>query len=215
MNKLVIFDLDGTLLDTIQDIFDNVNNMLTEFGYPLRSIEEVKQFIGEGAKKLVERSLPSKVQEVELIKCFEYYNKRYTNSGSPKTALYNGIGEVLVQLKERGYKLAILTNKPQQTTNEVYKKYLAEYNFDIVVGQREGCKIKPHPETLLNIINKMDADKDKTYFIGDGETDVEVAKNANVKNIAVLWGFRTKNQLVKVGAENFVTEPSQILSIVK
>lgn len=215
MNKLVIFDLDGTLLDSIADISDNINIMLNKFGYPKRTVEELKQFVGNGARKIVQRSLPSGVSEEKTNECLAFYNDLYTNCGSPKTRLYDGMKETLLTLKERGYKLAILTNKPQETTNEVYKKYLSIYNFDMVVGQQAGKQIKPNPETTEEIIIKLGADKEQTYFIGDGETDIQTAINAKVKNIAVLWGFRTKEQLINAGAKAFVTKPKEILSIIK
>ncbi|MBQ8426945.1 MAG: HAD family hydrolase [Clostridia bacterium] len=215
MNKLVIFDLDGTLLDTLADIYENINIMLDKFGYPLKTIEQIRQYIGNGAKKLVERSLPDTATESDILECLAFYNDVYTNCGSPKTKLYDGVGEVLLQLKDRGFKLAILTNKPQPTTNEVYKKYLAEYNFDMVVGQSFGKKIKPDPETTLEIMNKLGAGRKSTYFIGDGETDIQVANNARVNGVAVLWGFRDKEQLSNAGAKVFATEPKQLLSIIK
>lgn len=215
MNKLVIFDLDGTLLDSITDISDNINVMLKKFGYPERKVEEIMQFVGNGARKIVERSLPFAVSEEELNERLAFYNDLYTNCGSPKTKVYDGMGETLIALKEKGYKIAILTNKPQETTNEVYKKYLSEYNFDIVVGQRAEKKTKPDPSTTFEIINALGASVDSTYFVGDGEADVEVAINAGVKGIAVLWGFRTKDQLLKVGAKEFVSTPSDLLKVIK
>jgi phosphoglycolate phosphatase len=215
MNKLVIFDLDGTLLNSIDDIADNINIMLKKFGYPERSVKEIMQFVGNGARKIVERSLPNAVSEDKLNECLSFYNDLYTNCGSPKTRLYDGMSEVLLSLKEKGYKLAILTNKPQETTDEVYKKYLAEYNFDVVVGQRANKKTKPDPETTLEIIKNLSADKEKTYFIGDGETDVQTAINAGVNGIAVLWGFRDKTQLQTAGASNFVSSPLELLNVIK
>jgi phosphoglycolate phosphatase len=189
--------------------------MLKKFGYPERSVKEIMQFVGNGARKIVERSLPNAVSEDKLNECLSFYNDLYTNCGSPKTRLYDGMSEVLLSLKEKGYKLAILTNKPQETTDEVYKKYLAEYNFDIVVGQRAEKKTKPDPETTLEIIKNLSADKENTYFIGDGETDVQTAINAGVNGIAVLWGFRDKTQLQTAGANIFISSPLEILSVIK
>lgn len=215
MNKLVIFDLDGTLLDTIYDIADNINIMLSKFGYPKRSIEEIKQFVGDGARNLVKRSLPSGVGEEKLEECLACYNELYTNSGSPKTRLYGGVDKVLLTLKNRGYKLAVLTNKPQMTTDEVYNKYLSEFHFDCVIGQRADFKIKPNPEAVFYILNKFGARKENVYFVGDGEADVQVALNAGVNSISALWGFREKEQLQAVGANTFAKTPLDIIELIK
>ena len=123
MKKIVIFDLDGTLLDTIADIADNINLMLSHFGFAKRSIQEIKQFVGNGARNIVKRSLPDGVSEEKLEECLAFYNNLYTNCGSPKTRIYDGMDKALLTLKNKGYKLAILTNKPQMTTDEVYNKY--------------------------------------------------------------------------------------------
>lgn len=215
MNKLVIFDLDGTLLNSVSDIADNINIMLKKFGYPERSTAEIMQFIGHGARNLVKNSIGIDISEQDLDERLSYYNEIYTNCGSPKTSLYNGIDELLTHLKERDYKLAILTNKPQMTTDEVYKEYLSQYNFDMVVGQRAGKKIKPDPETVNEIIDNLKADRENTYFVGDGEPDVQVAINAKVSGISALWGFRNRAQLEKAGAKIFALTPIDVIKFIK
>ena len=214
MNKLVIFDLDGTLLDSLPDIYDNINLMLKKFGYPSRKREEVMQFIGNGARNLVKRSIPDGMSEEQIDKCLTYYNEIYTNSGSPKTKLFDGIRETVVELKNRGYKLAILTNKPQITTDRIYEEYMMDLGFDVVIGQRNGVKIKPDPITALKIIEELESSPENTYFVGDGETDVETSINANTCGIAVLWGYRNRAQLEKAGAKVFVNAPKELLSVI-
>lgn len=213
MVKLVIFDLDGTIIDSVHDIKDNINIMLKKFGYPERSLEDIKQFIGNGARKLVARSLGAGVSEEKIDECLSYYNKIYTDCGSPKTVLFSGVGEVLKELSLRGYKLAILTNKPQITTDGVYETYLSEYNFSKVVGQSSSIKCKPDKSATLNIMNELNALPENTYFVGDGETDVLTAINSKTNGVAVLWGYRKKSQLVDAGATIFAEKPSDLLSI--
>ena len=213
MNKAIIFDLDGTLIHSLPDILEHINITLQKYNAPLRNERDIRQFIGNGARKLVERSF-GQVTEEELDERLAFYNKSYTNSGSPNTRLFDGVKELLLALKERGYKLAILTNKPQKTTDEVYQKYLSFAEFDMVVGQSSTVKCKPDKTATLNILKQLDVEKENAFFIGDGETDVLTSINAGIKNISVLWGYRDKNQLQEVGATTFVQHPKEILSLI-
>ena len=214
MNKAVIFDLDGTLLDTLKDIAYYTNLMLEKFGYEKRSEKEIMQFIGCGSRNLIKLSIPVSVTEQELDERHAYYNKIYTESGSPKTKLFDGIKEVVKELKERGYKIAILTNKPQETTDNVYENYMKDLGFDMVVGQRKGVKIKPDPTSALEILSTFSVEPKNAYFVGDGETDVMTAINGGMNGIAVLWGYRTKSQLKDAGATTFAENPLQLLDII-
>ena len=215
MNKAIIFDLDGTLIDSLPDIFDNITIMLEKFGYEKRTYKEVMSYIGNGARMLVKSSLPEGETEERIDECLGYYNGIYTSGGSPKTKLFDGIKETLVELKKRGYKLAILTNKPQITTDNVYKTYMSDLGFDEVVGQRPGAKIKPDPTEALKILSKLSVKVESAYFIGDGETDAELAKRGNLQGISVLWGYRDKATLAQYGAVNFAEKPSDLLEFIK
>ncbi len=214
MQKAVIFDLDGTLLDTVPDIKDNINIMLKKFGLPLRTKKEICSFVGHGARNLVEQSIGKNSDKVCLDDALSYYNKIYTESNSPKTKLFDGIDEVLKTLKARGYKILILTNKPQETTDIVYEKYLKQYNFDKVVGQRNGIKIKPDKTATLNILKELGVLPENTYFVGDGETDVQTSVNAKTIGIAVLWGYRDKQVLSSFGAKTFADKPLDLLKLI-
>ena len=215
MNKAVIFDLDGTILDTLTDIAENINKMLEHFGYPQLSNREIMQYIGNGAKNLVKRSIKVELSEKELDEKLEYYNYIYTAAPSDNTCVFNGLDEVINQLKERGYKTGILTNKPQMTTDKVCEKYLSNLKFDIIVGQREGVPIKPDPTSLNQMLKDFNVEKQNAYFVGDGETDALTAKNAGINGISVLWGYREKAQLESVGATVFASSPKELLKIIK
>lgn len=213
MKKLAIFDLDGTLIDSVPDIYDCINVMLEKFGYEKRDIEDVKQMIGNGAKNLVIKAIGKKVSEESITESLKYYNDIYTSSGSPKTKLFDGIEQTLKTLKSRGYLLGIVTNKPQMTTDEINKTYLKNLGFDMVIGQRAGLQMKPDPQAVNLMIEKLNVNKENVYFIGDGETDVQVALNAGVNGVAVLWGYRTKTQLESAGAKVFASTPQDFLKI--
>ena len=214
MNRAVIFDLDGTLLDTLGDISDNVNKMLARFGFDTLCEREIMSYIGNGARELVRRCLKRKVPENELDEYLAYYNEIYTNSASVKTGLFKGIGEVLETLKKREYKLAILTNKPQATTDRVYEKYLKSFDFDAVVGQSKAVRCKPDKTAALNILKVLEVPPSNAFFVGDGETDVLTGINAGICGIAVLWGYRTREELSAAGAEIFAEKPADLLKFI-
>lgn len=214
-NKAVIFDLDGTLLDTLPDIAENINLMLKKFGYPELSLKEVRGHIGHGAKNLVKDCVGVPLKEDELSERLKYYNEIYTASSSPKTGLFPGISDMLKEVKKLGYKTAILTNKPQETTDRVVKEHLSEFEFDLVVGQSANVKCKPDKTAALSILEKLDADPEKSFMVGDGETDVLTAVNAGINGIAVLWGYRDKNVLAESGAKCFASTPEDILSVLR
>lgn len=214
MNKAVVFDLDGTLIDSLPDIAEYVNLTLKSFGEKEIPYEDIRKYIGNGAKNLVKRSFGNKLSEEDLAVRLKFYNEKYTASGSPKTKLFVGIKELLFSLKEKGYKLGILTNKPQETTEGVYETYLSEFGFDKVVGARSGVKIKPDPSALYEILDELGVKPENAYFIGDGETDVQTAINAGANGVSVLWGYRDKDQLLDAGAKVFAKTPEELLNII-
>lgn len=211
MKKGVIFDLDGTLIDSVPDIADCLNDTLTRFNFPTVTIDKVKTIIGNGAKKLIIDAIDQVLPDEKIEELLAYYNDIYTSSSSPKTIVFDGMKEVLKTLKEKGYKLAVLTNKPQATTEKVCSIYLKEIGFDIVYGQMLGRAKKPDKTSTLEIIQKFNLSKENIFFVGDGDADYLTAKSAGVKSVSVLWGYRTKEQLINLGAKNFVNTPSELL----
>lgn len=214
MNKAVIFDLDGTILDTLDDITDSINGMFNEFGYKAIDRERVRSLIGSGAKKLIADALPEKLTDEEFVKRLETYNRIYNASGSPKTKLFDGVKEVLKELKRRGYKLAVLSNKPQHSTDKVAEKYLQGLGFDIIAGQSEKIICKPNPLGALYVLKELGVKPENAYLVGDGETDVMAAINADIKGIGALWGNRSKEQLQAVGGKIFAENPLDLLKII-
>ncbi len=215
MKKLCIFDLDGTLLDTVPDIAYYVNQTMKKFGFPEHDEKAIKSFVGNGARNLIVKSVGEGVSATVIDECLDYYNKIYTASDSERTKLFFGIDELLRTLKKENFLLAILTNKPQFTTDKVYEKHLKQYGFDMVVGSGNGVKCKPDKTAAVNIMEKLDCTPKNTFLIGDGETDVLTALNAAVRGVAVLWGYRNRAQLTAAGAKVFATNPKELYEILK
>ncbi len=215
MNKLIIFDLDGTLIHSLPDIMYNVNTTLTHFGFPNRSEEEIRKFIGYGAWELIRSSFGNGVTDELVKEGLDYYNSIYNNDGGTQTVVFDGILDLLNSLKASGIKLAIVTNKPSSTTMSVYNKYLSSIEFDDIIGVNETVKRKPDPTSTLNLLENYDVSKENCYFVGDGETDVMTAINAGVKGVSVLWGYRDKLQLKQAGGTTFIEKPCKLLEIIK
>ena len=211
--KLIIFDLDGTLLNTSYDLADFMNAMLTHFGYPHITVEQAKRYIGNGARNFVLRSLPDSAKD-RADECLAVYNGIYNASNSPKTALYDGMAEVLRFIKERGAFLAIASNKPQVSTDKVCERYLRTFGFDIVYGKREGFGHKPNKECGEYILRELNVSPEDALVIGDGETDVAFSKNLGCGCVAVTWGYRSREVLKDAGAEIFADSPEELKDII-
>lgn len=215
MNKLVIFDLDGTLLDTLPDLTYYINDACKKFGFPTLQKNEVREHICYGSREFLRRCIGvSDTTNPIIDECHNYYSNEYKNSGSPRTCLFEGMDKTLKSLKEKGCKIAILTNKTQEQTDVIYEKYLKEFGFDVVVGLRQGIVAKPNPTEIFNLMQKFGTDKNNTYFVGDGDTDVLAAQNAGVKLIAVTYGYRDKEFLESLGAKVFAKKPEDILGVI-
>ncbi len=214
MIKAIIFDLDGTLLNTIDDIHFVLNESLNQFGLPAVTLSQTKCFVGNGARRLIEQAVGNRPSET-VEKVYKYYSKKFTACGNNRSKLYSQEEETLLKLKSEGIKLAIITNKPQRATERVYAKFLAKFGFYKVLGQTEYCPLKPNPSSTLKILDDLMLKKEECIFVGDGETDVLTAKAAGIKCISVLWGYRTKQQLEQVGANLFAENFSDIYEIIK
>lgn len=216
MVDAIIFDLDGTLLNTIDDICDSLNIALESEGYKTYNSEETKAFVGSGVKIMVERALGNQVYTDEIFeKIRQIYMKEYEVRQAIKTHPYDGIIELLVELKKIGIKIGLLSNKPHQDTLRVVNHYFGLDKFDVVLGQREGVPIKPDPTALFELIELLKTSKDNCLFVGDSDVDMKTASNGNVNKIGVLWGFRTLKDLKDNNADYIVSSPREIIEIVK
>ncbi len=212
--KGIIFDLDGTLIDSLPDILDNSNKTLKAFGKPTIDLQTIKNYVNDGAVCLIKSLFGNNISEKELNERLEVYTEFYKNSKNDLTKVYNGIDFVLKELKKKGYKIAILSNKIHQAVIPIYRKYFEKYEFDAYQGIEKGMKPKPDTSGLEKLMKTLNLSKEEVYLVGDGEPDVLTALNFGVKGISVLWGYRDKEQLKKVGASTFCTNPIDLLDII-
>ena len=215
MVKAILFDLDGTLLDTLADIRETLNETLNAFGYSEITMEQTREYVGEGARKLVERALPKNVGAKEIDACLARFKAHYATCQNAKTVPYEGELAFLEHARAAGIKLAVVTNKPHAATVEVVRQKLGE-GFDFVHGDSGDFPCKPDPSLTRFATLTMRVAPRECVFVGDGEPDVLTAKNAGMRSISVLWGYRTREQLESVGAKEFVSsyeELGEILGI--
>ena len=216
MIKAVIFDLDGTLLDTLEDLANACNYALEVCGFKIHNVNDYKRFVGSGRYKLIERIVPAEYKNSEevinkVLGLFdEYYGKHMMDMTKP----YPGIVNMLEELKKNNIKLAVVSNKPHEFAESVVKKYFGE-TFDIAYGQRPNHPVKPDPKTVYEVIEYLGVNKDECIYVGDSDVDVNTAKNANVKVVGVSWGFRGTGELKEAGADYIIYTPQEIEKVMK
>ena len=211
--KAAIFDMDGTLVDTLEDIADSVNETLELFKFPVRSLDEIRQFVGNGARKLIERSLPAEKSSDEkfvdeVLKSYDgVYKKNLTN----KTKLYDGIAELLTELNAKKIPLGICTNKQHFAALEIAEKILQPFKFEKIFGDEKGQPRKPNPARVLKIAESFNVQPAEVAYFGDTAVDMNTANNAGFLPVGVTWGFRPKSELVESGAKIIINHPLEIL----
>lgn len=215
MKKLVIFDLDGTILDTLGDLKNSVNYSLKQKGLKEKTTEEIKTYVGNGIEILMRRALPSNISEEEFQESFNVFKTHYEANMQNETAPYDGIIEVMKSLKSQGYLIAVVSNKFQSGVDELVEKFFKD-SVDIAVGTSEKIKAKPDPAAIKYVFEKLGIEgTSDIYFIGDSEVDIQTARNANLKVISVSWGFRSKEHLMKFNPDFLIDEVKDILNIIK
>lgn len=212
MNKMVIFDLDGTLLDTLDDLCNSVNYSLRTNNFPERSLAEVRTFVGNGIRLLIERSVPEGTSKELIDKTFECFKTYYAVHCNDKTTTYPGVMDMLKELKKNGYKIAVLSNKAQYAVTKLCDIYFNNL-LDDAVGARENVAKKPSPDALYICAENNNINLNNVIYVGDSDVDVATANNAGVRGIAVTWGFRSREQLIKCGAENLADNTDELLQI--
>ncbi|KGF43770.1 HAD family hydrolase [Prevotella melaninogenica] len=205
-----IFDLDGTLLSTLNDLTASTNYALRWAGMPERTIEEIRMFVGNGVKLLMERAIPNGINNPKFEETYAKFREHYLEHNLDTTSPYDGIPELLRELKRRGKKLAIVSNKFYAATQDLAKHFFPD-TIKVAIGERETIRKKPAPDTVLEALRQLGASKEGAVYIGDSDVDIMTAKNCGLPCISVLWGFRDKDFLIQHGGTIFVNNPSEIL----
>lgn len=212
--KCVIFDLDGTLLYTLEDLKNSVNFALEKNSFPTRTLNEVREFVGNGIESLMRSASPEGISEEAFYKCFCDFKEHYKIHSEDNTKEYDGITDVLKALKANGFLLAVVSNKADFAVNTLCKKYFPGL-LDCAIGERDGIKRKPCPDSVNEVLKEFAVDKEKCFYVGDSDVDVKTANNAGVRCIACTWGFRSKVVLERENPEYIIDSPKEILEVVK
>lgn len=214
MKRLCIFDLDGTLLDTIEDIAHAFNNALVKSGLPTHDISKYRKMLGDGIIKLSIRATRLTPDDDKFKAIVDDFSCFYGKCNSKYTKCYEGIPELLDNLQNNSVKIAVLSNKPDLFVKTLVAKYLGNINFSYIQGGLESVPLKPDPTSVNNIISKLKVSKDETLFIGDSVVDVETAKRARVSCAAVTWGFQSKESLINANPDYIIGRPIDILNYI-
>ena len=207
-----VFDLDGTLLDTLGDLKASVNHALRWAGMPERTIEEIRWFVGNGVKKLMERAIPDGLNNPRFDEVYQQFRDHYLHHGHDTTIPYPGIMELLQALKDEGKQIAVVSNKFYKATEELCQHFFGGL-VDVAIGEREGIRKKPAPDTVEEALRQLKADRTQAVYVGDSDVDIQTARNSGLPCISVLWGFRDQDFLLAHGATTLVATPSDILSL--
>ena len=207
----VIFDLDGTLLDTLEDLKNAVNYALQICGMPERTLGEIRQFVGNGVRNLMIRAVPQGEENPEFERVFAIFKDYYGEHCNDATKAYDGIAELLQELKNAGYAMAIVSNKIDSAVQDLNDRYFPQ--VDVAIGDRENLKRKPAPDSVFLALSELGRTGEEAVYVGDSDVDLMTAQNAGLPCISVLWGFRDRDFLVEHGAEVFVEKPMEIVDV--
>ena len=205
-----IFDLDGTVLYTLDDLTASTNHAMRKFGFAEHTKEEVRLMVGNGIRKLIERAIPEGVNNPQYEDIYSEFVSYYLKHDLDTTRPYPGVMQMLKTLKERGKQLAVVSNKYCKATENLCRTFFAEY-ISVAIGESSNIRKKPAPDTVLAAMNKLGADKATTVYIGDSEVDIATARNCGIPCVSVLWGFRDKDFLIQNGGTVFIEQPEQLI----
>ena len=212
--KLAVFDMDGTILNTLEDLTDSLNAALRLSGYPQRTIEEVRNFVGNGIRLLIERGVPQGTEITAIDKVHRDFMEYYQKHCADKTRPYDGIVELMQSLRQKGCKMAVVSNKADSAVKELSDRYFPGI-FDISVGERQGILKKPAPDSVNEVLKQLQVAKEEAVYIGDSDVDIATARNVKMDCISVVWGFRKEEFLREQGAVVFARTPEDILQIIQ
>ena len=210
MYNVYIFDLDGTLLDTLQDLANAVNYALRQHHMPEHTIDDIRRFVGNGVRKLMERAVPEGEQNPQFESAFATFRQYYMEHSLDTTRPYDGIPELLRALKQKGCRLAVVSNKMMAATHELCAHFFPEIEVAIGEHEAEGIRKKPAPDTVREALRQLGVGTENAVYVGDSDVDIMTACNSGLPCISVLWGFRDRDFLTAHGATTFVSHPSEL-----
>ena len=213
--KAVIFDLDGTLLNSLEDIADSANKVFENHDLPTHKLDDYRLFVGSGLKELMTRALPEEKRNAESIDDYvKEYRAEYIQNWNKKTKPYDGIAEMFDELVSRHIKIAVLSNKLHAFTKQCVDELLPNWKFDVVVGSQNEIPLKPDPTSALQIAKQLDLSPSQILYVGDSDIDMKTGVAAGMHTVGVLWGFRTKDELQKNGAKTLIGKPRELLALI-
>ena len=215
MKSLVIFDLDGTLLNTIDDLGTATNHALEAMGYPQHGIVAYNSMVGNGVRKLLERALPEEARTTRIMEAMRTHFREYYDAHlHDHTTVYPGINDLLDELAARGVKMAVASNKYQDAVTELINHFFPHIPWVAIYGNREGVPVKPDPSVVFEVLSESPTPKADVLYVGDSGVDMETARRACVESCGVTWGFRSRQELVNAYADHIATTPDDILSLI-
>lgn len=214
MYTTYIFDLDGTLLDTLDDLAASVNYALRTHGMPGHSTDDVRRFVGNGVRKLMERAVPDGADNPLFEETFATFRQHYMTHSLDTTRPYKGVPETLAALKARGCRLAVVSNKMMAATQSLCSHFFPD-TIEVAIGEHEaeGIRKKPAPDTVIAALDALGVGKERAVYVGDSDVDIQTARNSGLPCISVLWGFRDRDFLKQHGAESFISTPSELIDV--
>lgn len=210
----IIFDLDGTLLNTLDDLADAVNFALEQYGFPQRTLEEIRRFVGNGVRNLIELSIPDGLDNPQFEECLLTFKSHYSKNMQNKTRPYEGVMELLQILRAKNIKSAIVSNKFDKAVKELNRQYFGD-QIPVAIGESAQIHKKPAPDSVFEALRELGSSAQEAVYVGDSEVDVRTAKNAGLFCIGVTWGFRDKEILVKEGADVMIDHPEDLLDVLQ
>ena len=214
MVEAIVFDLDGTHMNTLDDLQDSTNYALKQCGFDPRGYEEVRSFVGNGVRLLIERAVPQGTDKAQVEKCFEIFTKHYDKNMENKTRPYDGVEQMLEEVKKRGYKTAVVSNKYDSAVKKLVGERFGKY-IGPAVGESATVKKKPSPDGVWAALESLGVKRESAVYVGDSDVDAMTAKNAGLRFVGVTWGFRDRELLESLGADRIIDNPSELVAAVE